>query len=330
MADIPQQISRQLTSEMVKRKHDIRTYFSTITFAAALIFFAISCYLIFGHYTQESLETAVHPVFYVLLYQISLPYQVALFYVLITMFSLYSFFFIIMIVKSRKMHDFGSPKSPVAFFIFFSSISLLLTSIIIFSENGLGIQIGGSALNTYAEQHPLIGYSSLIYAPFVEEFGFRILPLGLFSAVWLSVKKGKIGKRADLKDILMAVFVPGPIREKYGIKLGKIDWLLIFATSVLFAYAHIFFGNWDWGKFAETFVFGVFAAYGFLKFGAYMDIPMHWFTNGLFGLFILDSSLEPYLVFFTIWITLFVGVAGIILMSRASKAKHFRFGIRPD
>lgn len=232
------------------------------------------------------------------------------------MFALYLVFFISIIRSSSKQGDFRTLDSAFGYFVFISCASMLLSVVIVLIEKGAGIEIGGTGIDTAAQQNPLLGYTSLIYAPFVEELGFRILPLGIFSAVVVGLKarSQSLGSSA-LKDSLLAIVIPGSMRKKHGIRFSSIDWILIIITSAIFAYAHIYFGGWDWGKFAQTFVFGVLVAIGFLKFGVYVDIPMHWVANGIAGMVFLEESLVLPIGLFLLWI-LFMGALGVIMIIR--------------
>lgn len=279
-----------------------------------IIVFVSSYNIIFSVFGSSIGSFLVEPYFFIFLYEISLPVQVGLFWFLLVMLALYVFFFVYIIYASSRQGNFKSLDSPIGYFVFISCASLLLSVLIILLENGLGIQIGGTGIETAAEQNPLLTYTSLIYAPFVEEIGFRIIPLGILSAVLVGLKiRSQDHDAPVLSDCVKAIVNPGSVRKKHGIKFTRIDWILIIVTSVIFAYAHIYFGGWDWGKFAQTFVFGMFVAVGFLKFGAYVDIPMHWVANGISGLVLLDSNTQVVIGAFLLWL-LAIGVVGVALM----------------
>lgn len=285
------------------------------TFGAILVLFVFSVYVSFTAFTGATLSSPGEPFFYIFLYVVNIPVTFSLSEFLIAMFILYAMFFSYMLYGSMKENDYASFKSPIGYFILVSSASLLISLLIVEIEAVLGIPIGGSSLTTLLQQYPLQSYASLIYAPFVEELGFRIIPLGLFSAILVSLKMRRESGKLNIVLFLKAIVMPGPTRSQLKIQTGKIDWLLILATSALFGYAHIYFGAWDWGKFVETFVFGIIVAISFLKFGAYMDIPMHWFTNGLLGIIYIDATLTLAIGFLFVWL-LFIGILGLILIAK--------------
>ena len=258
--------------------------------------------------------TSLTPYFYLMLYEMLSPYAVGMAWILYAMLFLYLAFFFYIVYSSRKMNDYRTLDSPLGYFVYVACAALVLSIAIVLLEEGLGISIGGTSIDTYTQGHPLLGYTSLIYAPFVEEFGFRIIPLGLLSVVLVSAKKRSLHLTdGNRREIVYAFFAPGPVRQRYGLKFTTLDWIMIVATSAVFAYGHIFFGAWDWGKFAQTFVFGLLAAVGFLKFGAYMDIPMLWVSNGIVGLYVLEPALLVEVGLFLFW-HLAVGIVGVVLI----------------
>jgi hypothetical protein len=46
---------------------------------------------------------------------------------------------------------------------------------------------------------------------------------------------------------------------------------------------------------------GIILAVGYLKFGLYVDIPLHWFINDFAGLELVDPSSLGFLIFVLIW-----------------------------
>ncbi len=290
-------------------------FFSLFTFTIILVFFSISLYLLITGFPLSETLKSVSPFFYLFLYKFSLPWSVPLIAIIFLMYGLYSLFFSYMAYSSIKNHDLVSLDSPLGFFVFMSCATLTLTLVIFLLEEQVGLPIGGTAITTFLQQNPLVGYASLIYAPFVEELGFRIIPLGFFSVLIVFLRMRNTSQNIKLKDLFGAFLLPGKYRNKFQIRLGRLDWILIILTSALFAYAHIYFGAWDWGKFADVFVFAIFLAIGFLKFGVYMDISMHWFTNGLFEIYVLDIALKPELIIFTVWLVFVIGIAGLVALT---------------
>lgn len=292
--------------------------FLYITFGAAFVFLILSIFLSLSPSWGASLHQVVFPYFFVFLLVIPLP-QVTLISVLLVMFPLYILFFSLIGYKSARGGRNSVLDTPVGYFVGVASAVLVIVTLITFIEQAIGTQVGGQGIDQQLQQNPLLGYMSLIYAPFVEELGFRIIPLGILSSylVYRSavISRAKNGVESagspTASSYLLAILIPGHVRRKYNVPMGYVDWIFVIITSVIFGYAHIFFGAWDWGKFIPVFITGLALAVAFLKFGAYVDIPFHWFFNGFLSLYFLNSSLLGVIGVLTIWIFA-VGVVSII------------------
>lgn len=243
--------------------------------------------------------------FFVLLEFVSLV-QLPFMIIVAGMMALYIAFFYFMFRASMKpvkrMID-----SPAGYFAIVGPAVIFLTLIISIIEELSGVGIGGASVESELVSAPYLAYTSIIYAPFAEEIGFRIIPLGIFSFILVYRKGGRI------RDSLYSVIAPGIIHKRYNIKIGWIGWLLIVATSLLWGYAHVYYGAWDTGKMITVSIAGIALAVGYLKFGVYVDIPMHWLSNGPTALAIVLPSSVLVSDIYILWI-LAGGIAGLILL----------------
>lgn len=295
------------------------------TFSLAFLFLIISIILVISPTWGTALSQPVNPYFFVFL-EVFFFAPVPIISIFVVMFALYIVIFITLVVQSGKDRKKNVLDTPIGYLVAVASAVELVAVIISKIENMLGTSIGGTSIDSQLQNNPLLGYMSLIYAPFVEELGFRIIPLGVYSfilTVYVSLKKNGL---VNLKDSLLSIIIPGHVRRKYNIHLGGVDWILIIATSAIFGYAHIYFGAWDWGKFIPVFVTGIALAVGYLKFGVYVDIPGHWFFNGFMTLFYLDPALVVPSGLLVLWF-LFVGVVSLIAI--AAYVRGWRGGLGP-
>ncbi len=277
-----------------------------ITWVIAVSFFIISVWSMFSPAFSSKFSEPVPIYFFILLLPVVLP-NVPVISLITVMVILYSLFFMAMLFLNPHNEGDRVIDKPFGYFAAMGTLGFLLTIVITLIENFFGVGIGGTSIQRSIQQHPYLSYASLIYAPFAEELGFRIIPLGILSVI--------IAKRRNLNriSILLSMVIPGVIKKKHGIKFGKADYILITITSMLFGYAHIFFGAWDWGKFVTAALVGVILAFGFLKFGLYVDIPIHWMFNGFLEVQILNPNIVVPIVIAFIWI--FVsGISAIILL----------------
>ncbi|EQD48324.1 CAAX amino terminal protease family, partial [mine drainage metagenome] len=133
---------------------------------------------------------------------------------------------------------------------------------------------------------------------------------------------------SPLKAFFVYLAAPGYYRSRYGGRIRGIDLVLIIFTSAIFAYAHIYYGAWSWGKLLPIFVDGLILAVGYLKFGIYVDIPLHWFINDFAGLELVDPATLALLVFVLIW-CLVASVVGMIYSLRSIR-RFFGWGKRKN
>lgn len=301
---------REEESETPSRWNGFLKFVLYLTFGVAFLFLLISIFVILDPSWGASLNQPVIPFFFVFLLVFLLP-PVSIISVFIVMFALYLIFFSAMVYQTRKSKAKNLLDTPIGYFIAAASAIEIVVLVISLLEQFLGAPIGGSGISNQLVSNPLLGYENLIYAPFVEELGFRILPLGVFSFLLVRAHSRNAAGVSNLKDSLISILLPGHIRRKYNLPIRRADWVLIIITSVIFAFAHVYFGEWGVGKLIPVFVTGIALALGFLKFGAYVDIPFHWFFNGLLTLPYVDPSLSAATDWLLLWL-LFVGVVSLV------------------
>jgi membrane protease YdiL (CAAX protease family) len=271
------------------------------------------------------LKLQVNPYFFVLLLLVELPFT-SLLAVVIFIILCYAIFF------AALGTGFNSTISPIdssnGFFSMMAPVLLIVSIIITAAEESLGIPILGQqplVTNTYS------GFVGLIYAPFAEELGFRILPLGILTFIpFIAHIRHPPNANADhakyilppIKTFFLYLVSPGYYRSRYGGRNRGVDLVLILVTSGIFAYAHVYYGAWSWGKLFPIFVDGIILAVGYLKFGLYVDIPLHWFINDFAGLEIADPLTLGFLILVLIW-CMVACVIGIIY-SIPSVKRFFR------
>lgn len=300
-----------------------------ITFGLAFIFFVVSIFVVFSPANSIHFMEASPVYFFVLIF--NTPFlPVATIWVAIPMMILYSIFFTAMLYLGFKKPHERLVDNPIFLYGGLASFGYLMSILITIIELSLGVQIGGTSIETGIEKYPYLSFIQLIYAPFVEELGFRILPLGLFSVFIVATAKGLGTTR---KDAILSFLIPGVIRGKYGLKLTKGDYILVTITSILFGLAHFLSGAWDPGKIISAALVGFILAFGFLKFGLFVDIPMHWFYNGFSTLYIVYPPMTDAWYFSVLWIFI-SGISAVvfllILFSERKKNANRASGFPPD
>lgn len=277
--------------------------FATVLFTALILFFSLP--FMYSPYWTTYYNLGGPVYFFILLQVINLgPFPLIL--VMAFMMALYILFFTFMLKASAKPTT-RTVDSPAGFFSIVIPAVFIITVIVTLIEQAIGVGIGGSSISNDLLDSPFQAYYSLIYAPFAEEIGFRIIPLGLFTFLLVYLRS------KNLRDSLYSFIAPGRMRKKYDLKLGWLYIVLIIATSLIWGYAHVYFGSWDIGKIATVTITGIALAVGYLKFGVYVDIPMHWFFNGALTLMILYPPALVPVVVYTYWM-LIAGIGGIVML----------------
>lgn len=290
-----------------------------ITFISLMIFFISSILVSFQPSSQETYGNIVFPYFFVLLLPVVLP-GVPLKLLVIFTFLVFSISFTYMIIETFKGKKRDPLATPAGFFVIVASAAYFLVFAISLIEEYSGVAIGGTTISNELVGKPFLTYSSLIFAPLAEETGFRILPLGLltFFLVRHRMKSSnhRINKDPGLaSQIVQSFLAPGRFRRTNDIySLTAMDWTFVAITAGLFGFAHVLFGLWSIGKILTAGIVGVALAVGFLKFGPYVNIPIHWVFNGVLTLYYVYSPLESATVLFALWLVA-TGIVSLLYMA---------------
>ena len=144
------------------------------------------------------------------------------------------------------------------------SILILISTLINFVQEGFGLDI----VPPLAE-NDLIQFFYVTLAPIVEEFGFRLLLVGIPLFVMYSA-------RTSLKYFVKCLWSPANL----DIHDAKKAFFLVIFVGVLFGFAHIAFSDsWSTGKFAQAAASGIILGWVYLRYGFVASIMIHWAAN---------------------------------------------------
>ena len=144
------------------------------------------------------------------------------------------------------------------------SILILISTLINFVQAGFGLEI----VPPLAE-NDLIQFFYVTLAPIVEEFGFRLLLVGIPLFVIYSAK-------SSLKYFVRCLWSPANL----DIYDAKKAFLLVIFVGVFFGFAHIAFGDsWSTGKFAQAAASGIILGWVYLRYGFVVSLLIHWAAN---------------------------------------------------
>ena len=119
------------------------------------------------------------------------------------------------------------------------------------------------------KDNSLIQFFQITLAPVIEEFGFRIILVGIPLFALYSSKP-------SIKYFIKCLWNP----KNLNIHNTTKAILLIVFVGILFGFAHIAFGeSWSEGKFAQASVGGIILGWVYLRYGFITSLLIHWATN---------------------------------------------------
>jgi hypothetical protein len=145
------------------------------------------------------------------------------------------------------------------------SIIILLSIVIDFIQQGFGITTVPPSIDNNLTQFLYVSLS-----PIVEEFGFRVVLIGLPLFVYYSHK-------LSLKHFFKSLW--NPYRYLH-ISNFKRSLFLIVLVGLFFGLSHIMIGeSWSDGKFVQASMSGIILGWLYVRFGLIPAILVHWGTN---------------------------------------------------
>jgi hypothetical protein len=196
--------------------------------------------------------------------------------VFIVLWSIYAILFTIAVLGPDKgflktlstnlSHGKFETKSNYMFAITkWFSIIILISIIIDLVQQGFGIVTIPPPVDNDLTQFLYVSIS-----PLVEEFGFRVILIGLPLFVFYSHK-------LSLKHFFKSLWHPSHNLHVYDFRKTL---LLIVFVGVFFGLAHIMTGEpWSEGKFAQASAGGIILGWLYFRFGLIFSILVHWATN---------------------------------------------------
>ena len=221
---------------------------------------------------------------------------------------LYVIIFSYDIVYEKKDRRRNPLETPIGFIAGVGSLLYVFSIILVLAQDLIGAPISSSFITKDEKLIPNLLYYELIYAPFVEEIEFRIIPIGLY----LFARYYLQGKNFKWYEVFL---FPGMLMRRFGRRLDRFDWSAIIITSLLFGFAHYEYGGWSITKIPQAAIVGVGLAIGFMLFGPFVDIPIHFLFDGAGSIEMLPNLTSAGIPLVVLWIILIFAsaIATIIL-----------------
>lgn len=221
---------------------------------------------------------------------------------------LYVIIFSYDLVYEKKDRRRNPLETPIGFIAGVGSLLYVFSIILVLAQDLIGAPISSSFITKDEKLIPNLLYYELIYAPFVEEIEFRIIPIGLY----LFARYYLQGKNFKWYEVFL---FPGMLMRRFGRRLDRFDWSAIIITSLLFGFAHYEYGGWSITKIPQAAIVGVGLAIGFMLFGPFVDIPIHFLFDGAGSIEMLPNLTSAGIPLVVLWIILIFAsaIATIIL-----------------
>ncbi|MGP6293903.1 CPBP family glutamic-type intramembrane protease [Caldiplasma sukawensis] len=222
--------------------------------------------------------------------------------------------------------------NPVGFILGGSSFAYTLSIILIVLYFFSSISISAPAIEQAELTQPVLIFYQLVYAPIIEELEFRIIPIGIYLLIryYLRGDLARYKEKNGINSGIMSKLVytlpfmnPGKLKKFTGKGFDYIDYAIIIITSFLFGFAHYAYGQWSISKIPQAAIGGVIFAFGFMLFGPYVDIPMHYFFDGIDTVFLLQG--QGFLSLFSLLFILLVLLGSVpFIITLYSRFKKIR------
>jgi len=143
--------------------------------------------------------------------------------------------------------------------------------LIIISGSIIAIQeFAGISVEQPEAPNQLIQFFDISLAPIIEEFGFRVVLIGLPLFMLYSHK-------LSFKFLVKSLWWPWQNLRNVNTKKAL---LVIVIVGILFGAAHIFSDDaWSVGKFAQAAASGIIIGWVYFRYGFLPAILIHWATN---------------------------------------------------
>lgn len=205
-----------------------------------------------------------------------IPSEIEIGDVFIVLWSVYAILFVVAVLGPDKgflktlvanlTHGKLDTKSNYMFEITkWFSILILISIVIDFIQQGFGIITIPPSVDNNLTQFLYVSLS-----PLIEEFGFRVILIGLPLFVFYSHK-------LSLKHFFSSLWNPSRNLHVYDFKTPL---LLIVLVGIFFGLAHIMTGeSWSEGKFVQASMSGIILGWLYFRFGLIAALFVHWATN---------------------------------------------------
>ena len=210
-------------------------------------------------------------------------------------------------------------------FITYMSISLLLIVIVQSLQERYGVSTGGlHAPNEY------IRYVSALIAPLLEEIGFRLTLIGVFSIlIYLVI----YFRHMSIRGVIVSLWRPYDMCNEY-IKSRRCMnslYILVILSGAAFGLAHYLSGGgWEIGKVSTATIAGITLGYLYVRHGFHSAVLGHAYYNVfLLSMYYIERASSGMWVILIELIYFLTMLQGVIALSSLFINRVFRGNVSP-
>ncbi len=259
-----------------------------LTAALVILSFPLGVYTVFfTHLSNSTATTAGYPFLWVGPVAVVLPIPVTFGAAFLAVVAVYAGMFVLAAYQGKSLpsaivsglkngyQDFLSNRALLTLV----SIGFLVFTAAVIDEivTAAGPPIG----NPFTGGDDLLTFLQLTLAPLREEFGFRVLIIGVATAV-VTLPRPEIAARKTIESVLRTLWRPSVAYESLDSGSNTLVLVVIWAagalSAVTFGACHVACGGggWQLGKLPEAVYGGVVLAYLYIRYGFHVAVLAHW------------------------------------------------------
>ncbi len=165
-------------------------------------------------------------------------------------------------------------------------VAVLLSSMVHFTSWSIWLvqQLAGIPIGAIPFENQFAALINLSSVPIIEELFFRLFLVGVPAMIHLVWSRRQILQMPVSKIVSLLCYTivfPGATRRELELRvIGRLDYLTVLGSALLFGVAHISFGaGWKIGMVSISFVAGVIYALAYIEYGFHIPVLLHWFFN---------------------------------------------------
>lgn len=251
----------------------------SLTALLVVLAFPVGVYTVFfTHLSGSTASTIGYPFLWLGPIAVLLPFQVMYGVAFIAVIAVYAAMFVLTVFQGKSLPlavASGLRKGYREFLSNRALLTLVAIGFLVFTAalvDEVVLAFGAPIGNPFSGGDDLLAFVQLALAPLREEFGFRVLLIGVAAVIVTLPRPGP--------SVLKTLWRPSVAYE--GIDNNAIILVVIWVAGAFsagtFGACHVVCGGggWDVGKLPEAIYGGIVLAYLYIRYGFHVAVLAHW------------------------------------------------------